>query len=310
MSDLTHSDLCEIAVKWLKRDWSAKGHGCHVAVAEVKSGHDGEIPDAIGFRSTGDHTDGSVVVEVKVSRSDFLNDFKKPHRDGDKGMGNWRYYMAPIGLISANELPDKWGLIEVNKSGQVKNIVGQAGVKGYSERNQALLDYWNDSNTTREMFLMVRLLARIEDAHKESSQIKEIYRANRLLVKRNSKLKSDKHRAWKAEFKLEQLQKRVNELEEEKQALAAHVERLKADSAQLLDIDEISDDEDSASVHANMNDVLIESPQTSLAEVRAKQAEMSFIAGVNCVAESDDSTNEAAKEHADKIREGGNHGTY
>ena len=116
--ELTHKNICNIAVKWLKRPNSNGGHGCHVAVSEVASGWSGEIPDSIGFRATGDHTDGSIVVEVKVSRSDFLADKKKPHRNGETiGLGNWRYYMCPVDLIKADELPENFGLLYVNTKG-------------------------------------------------------------------------------------------------------------------------------------------------------------------------------------------------
>ncbi|MES3674624.1 hypothetical protein QC589_01575 [Halomonas elongata] len=57
MSDLfpmSHAGLCAIAVKWLKRDLSKKGPGCDVAVSEVKTGHNGETPDAIGWRRKDD----------------------------------------------------------------------------------------------------------------------------------------------------------------------------------------------------------------------------------------------------------------
>src|SRR5690606_27391155 len=69
-----------------------------------------EIPDVIGFRD-----DGSFVLEAKTSRSDFLCDRKKPFRINPKeGLGDWRFYIAPEGLIKTNELPPMWGLIEVN----------------------------------------------------------------------------------------------------------------------------------------------------------------------------------------------------
>ena len=62
--ELNHSNLCDIAVRWLKRPSSGGGHGCHIAVSEVRSGYSGEVPDAIGFRAAGYIDDGSVVVEV------------------------------------------------------------------------------------------------------------------------------------------------------------------------------------------------------------------------------------------------------
>src|SRR5690606_30712771 len=121
---MTHADLCALALKWLKRPRSAGGAGCAVAVSECRTGWSGEIPDAIGFRCA-EPDPGSVVVEVKVSRPDFLADSKKPHRTSG-GVGDWRYYMAPQGIISAVDLPKGWGLLEVNSRGHVKVVAGHA----------------------------------------------------------------------------------------------------------------------------------------------------------------------------------------
>ena len=122
--DFTHRDLCDIAVKWLQRPNSAGGPGCHVAVSECRTGWTGEIPDAIGFRAAG-FEDGSIVIECKVSRSDFLADRRKSHRVSG-GVGNWRYFLAPAGVIQADELPQGWGLLEVNRRGHVKALAGVA----------------------------------------------------------------------------------------------------------------------------------------------------------------------------------------
>jgi len=75
----THKKLVEIAYRWLLNNG-----GVGVAFKELKSSAD-EIPDVIGFDSW-----HSILIEVKVSRSDFLSDKKKSHRS--KGMGNWRFY--------------------------------------------------------------------------------------------------------------------------------------------------------------------------------------------------------------------------
>jgi len=49
---------------------------------------------------------------VKVGRSDFLADAKKPFRQISKeGIGEFRYYCCPTGPIRETELPDKWGLL-------------------------------------------------------------------------------------------------------------------------------------------------------------------------------------------------------
>jgi hypothetical protein len=98
----THGFLVHQGYRWLRRI------GCGFAFKEfVAATNTGEIPDAIGFSST-----ESILVEVKVSRSDFLADRKKFFRAmPEQGMGMYRYYLCPKGLIRPEELPDRWGLI-------------------------------------------------------------------------------------------------------------------------------------------------------------------------------------------------------
>lgn len=103
----THKQLVHIAYKWM-----LKNAGCGFAFMELKSS-DREIPDVIGFDSW-----QSVLIECKVSRSDFLQDKKKSHRI--HGMGNWRFYCCPKGLIKPEELPEKWGLIYVDEKGRAR----------------------------------------------------------------------------------------------------------------------------------------------------------------------------------------------
>ncbi|CAM3656982.1 adenylosuccinate synthase [Bordetella flabilis] len=171
-----HRSLCEIAVRWLKRARSAGGPGCAVAVSECKTGHDGEIPDAIGFRHTGyAPTDGSVLIEVKVSRADFLADARKHHRKAG-GVGSWRYYMAPEGLIDPAELPDGWGLLQVNPRGHVKPLAGHAlYFKGRDDEYVSQATQWRfpEVNLTRENFLLVRALANTGDPQKVLGMLRE-----------------------------------------------------------------------------------------------------------------------------------------
>lgn len=105
--ELTHKNLVEISYKWM-----VKRCGVGFAFKELKS-IDDEIPDVIGFDSW-----QSILIECKVSRSDFFCDQKKPHRK--KGMGNWRFYVCPKGLIKKEELPEKWGLIYVDEKGKAR----------------------------------------------------------------------------------------------------------------------------------------------------------------------------------------------
>ena len=154
---------------------SQGGHGCNFAVSEVASGWDGEIPDAIGFRNEPTRTD-TIVVEVKISRNDFLADKKKPHRSGKtKGMGNWRYYMCPTDLIKPEDLPPKFGLLYVNTRGHVKLIVCPFTTTHYDNREKALNKMKFDSDKDREMFLMTKLLSRLGNVEEANEKYKKIH---------------------------------------------------------------------------------------------------------------------------------------
>jgi len=109
MSGQLHRDLILAAAAWLKRKHS-------VIITDMVSGA-GEIPDAIGFGSQ-----GSTLIECKASRGDFKADAHKMFRHKRHGMGNARYYMAPEGMIKAEELPEDWGLLEVNAKGKTREL--------------------------------------------------------------------------------------------------------------------------------------------------------------------------------------------
>jgi hypothetical protein len=103
---MTHADLVKLGLRWLSRR-------CSVVFAEFATAGTWETPDVIGWRSA------STLIECKVSRSDFSADAKKPPRlYPEFGMGRYRYFLCPAGIISADELPDRWGLLWV-KDGRV-----------------------------------------------------------------------------------------------------------------------------------------------------------------------------------------------
>ncbi len=100
------------------------------------------------------------------------------------GLGQFRYYLAPAGLIAVDELPPRWGLIEVH--GRALKV--RAG--HIFEQRQEQLGYRKDytawehpHNRDRERALLVRLLARVGDAdilHRElkAARNKFTYAAN------------------------------------------------------------------------------------------------------------------------------------
>jgi hypothetical protein len=100
---MTHALLIRKAVEWLR------SYRCGVVLSE-QACVSGEMPDAIGWK----RTCHSVVVECKVSRSDFLADRAKPWRQNpENAVGCERFYLAPRALISSEELPAGWGLLEL-----------------------------------------------------------------------------------------------------------------------------------------------------------------------------------------------------
>lgn len=158
----THQELCSIGVRWLKRH--SNGVGCQFAVSEIQTSFERtEQADVFGYRCTG-NLQGSWLIEVKTSRSDFLSDFKKPHRiDPSLGVGQYRVYMCPENIIKYDELPEGWGLVTVNARGHVNSDwKHQTSLRSFDERNQ-----------DGEAYLMARLISRFDDVEKYNNMLKE-----------------------------------------------------------------------------------------------------------------------------------------
>ncbi|MBI2680183.1 MAG: hypothetical protein HYX25_04135 [Candidatus Solibacter usitatus] len=87
-----------------------------------------ENPDVIGWASGA----GSVLIECKATRLDFLRDGKKSVRRNPRtGMGHRRYYLCPPDVIQVKDLPAKWGLLWVTQ----REVVVMREARGYPERN-------------------------------------------------------------------------------------------------------------------------------------------------------------------------------
>ena len=98
-----HAQLVARAAEWLRCKY-----GCGIILSEQYCAS-GEVPDVIGWKGLCQ----SVLVECKVSRSDYLADANKPFRLApEEGLGSKRFYMAPAGVIARDELPKHWGLLE------------------------------------------------------------------------------------------------------------------------------------------------------------------------------------------------------
>lgn len=115
----SHSDLVAVAARWLLKtnykNGFCMGGPCPIVVTELVT-QAFEQPDALGW-----HSGRTILVEVKVSRSDFFADAKKPFRmNPEMGLGQWRWYLCPEEMLKPEEMPDKWGLLWATESGRVK----------------------------------------------------------------------------------------------------------------------------------------------------------------------------------------------
>ena len=135
---MDHKELVKRAVGWLKNN-----QRCTIVINELSSLYVSERPDALGFKGG-----MSILVECKCSRADFHRDSKKEFRkELQYGMGNIRYYMAPVRMIGVHELPPMWGLLEVYES--------QIRIKHKAE-------FFDETNKTGEVALLTSIIRRLE----------------------------------------------------------------------------------------------------------------------------------------------------
>src|ERR1700686_3757137 len=119
---MQHSTIVAMGVRWLNRQ-------CSVVLYEFATPAD-ENPDVIGWAPGA----GSVLIECKLTRSDFVKDAAKTVRKNPRaGMGQRRYYLCPFDLIQVKDLPPKWGLLWAT-NGQV---IVKREARGHPERNLA-----------------------------------------------------------------------------------------------------------------------------------------------------------------------------
>jgi hypothetical protein len=136
-----HAQLVARAADWLRYSC-----GCGIVLSEQYC-VTGEVPDVIGWKASCQ----SVLVECKVSRSDFLADASKSFRlHPEEGLGSKRLYMAPAGMIAPEELPKHWGLLEC-KGREVQLVVKPGKV-----------DLRSHTGLMKEMNLLLASLRRVE----------------------------------------------------------------------------------------------------------------------------------------------------
>ena len=113
---MTHLELCVKACSYLRWRGIQPFHRCQYIVLELE--RIGESPDAFGWGGS-----STQLIEVKVSRSDFLSDKKKYWRSvPEQGLGKFRSYLCPEGIIKEADLPANWGLLWADEKGRIAVI--------------------------------------------------------------------------------------------------------------------------------------------------------------------------------------------
>ena len=106
MAEWTHKKLVRRMVGWLKAQRMST-----VVIAELAAGNNIETPDVIAW-----HGGASILIECKTSRADFHADKEKHFRKFEEhGMGDTRYFAAPAGVLKPEDIPEGWGLMEVDE---------------------------------------------------------------------------------------------------------------------------------------------------------------------------------------------------
>lgn len=107
---MKHAELIVHAAKWVRK------RRYRVVLQDVQATCVNEQPDVIAWKGNG----SSIVIECKVSRSDFLRDAKKRWRyRAEDGMGYHRYYAVPDGPLAALDRQAGWGLLVVKSGGRI-----------------------------------------------------------------------------------------------------------------------------------------------------------------------------------------------
>ncbi|RQQ88664.1 hypothetical protein DF134_18950 [Burkholderia stagnalis] len=173
MAGDVHKRLVVLGEKWLRRQ------GFAVVASELVTGGTREQADVIGFRSN-----CSAVIEAKASRADFLADARKPHRVIG-GLGVYRFYLCPPGVIEVADLPERWGLLYA-EGRSVRDVLRPTG-NGWASLGASLGDWpafqhTADTEAERGVLFSIarrRSLSRSDEQYEKRLQ-NETRRADRL----------------------------------------------------------------------------------------------------------------------------------
>lgn len=171
VEDMTHDDIA---------DWCAlrlRSMGYAFSCSNMTSATHGEQPDVLGIDSGGT----SILCEVKVSRSDFLADKKKIWRvNHECGIGDYRVYVTPKGLLKPEEIPYGWMLWEVHGKtkpilkvikGKIKKIIKHRSYSSTSyeyenctvNEHRHFLKNWESKSYQAELSWMWKIMQRAID---------------------------------------------------------------------------------------------------------------------------------------------------
>lgn len=167
---MTHDDIADYCTKYLK----TKGY--KLSFSNMTDALASEQPDALGINIYGE----SILCEVKTSKSDFLADQKKYSRiHPEKGIGDFRVYVTPKGLLTPEEIPYGWMLWEVQgKTKPIMKVIKGKRVykdvhKDFSWRvmrheylnstEKEYLYFYNlDKNYKKELSWLIKIIRRAE----------------------------------------------------------------------------------------------------------------------------------------------------
>lgn len=187
-----HKQLVTLGERWVKR----QGFAVVATELVIGSTRTREQADVIGFRSN-----CSVLIEAKASRSDFLADARKPHRAAG-GLGVYRFYLCPPGVIAVEDLPERWGLLYAEGRG-VRDVLRPLG-NGWPSFGRPFGDWGSfqhevDAHAERDLLFSIarrRSLSRSDERYEkrlqeETRKVGRLARENVDLAEKVQKLELD-----------------------------------------------------------------------------------------------------------------------
>lgn len=91
-------------------------------VPDSTGGHDRRA-DAMAFNLWPSRGLETLGFEIKVFRSDWLNELKSEKSANLQKFCDQWFIVAPAGIVKTEELPKSWGLLEVNEAGEIRQKI-------------------------------------------------------------------------------------------------------------------------------------------------------------------------------------------